>query len=457
MKSILKHYFMLIVLVFACSNITVFYCYEVPIFNSLKSLQKYANLTDEYGPKGIMYPKESPSIKTRMARFLGNTDILWEPTGFKKILLSVIKMRSFNSPFCDFIEKTEPEPGTNFIIFGSIEGQFHFFVRCLQCLISLKILDEDLKLINPSYAIIFNGNSGINNHYDLEVLTVILQLMLKNQGKIFYIKNKSEEKKLWHKTDLMKHLKDKLQLYNLQFDEYVSLVDQFFNTLPQALYLVNSVDEKTIELVKCSNSAIELHEENLSEFFVSRESTIAALKLLTPQKTRVQVHVSAVINGDILEGLKPQAEPLEHHSLKGGVMQWSFGTLTHGASLMRDFFGVVTTAKKIDNWVIALFGSLANRPCAYIKAFNIFNGQLLKETLYQSRKKQLLYERLEFFDNEIVRALEQEDQSKLIKLEIELASLENRPVNPDLMKTMSNATSQIVTTSVEVNEEKNNE
>lgn len=437
MKNSLMRSVGLIFLSVACLSISSIYCYEIPVFNSIEKIQKYARLADEHGQHGIVQSQESRNLTTRIARFFGVAETLWEPGAFKKLLKTVIKERRARGFLGDCIEKIEPEPGRNFVIFGPLEGQFHSFARCLQHLVQLKVLDNNLKIINPSYAIIFNGNAGFDNFYDLEILTVILQLMRKNKDKIFYIKNTCEDNNAWRKTHLMTQLKGRLQLFNLQVHEYASLIDQFFNTVARALFLVNVLDEKNIDLVKCVNIPMELHEEDLTEFFMCPDNCVVALKFLLPQKSRMQTHLSAVITAHRLFDLNVQAEMLKYHVLNDGVTQWSLGSLTQDISPKHDFFSVVMTAKNLDAWVLALFGSLTCQPLfERIKAFNLVKGQFLTEPIYQSRKKQVLNERLDFFESEIIEQQRAADELKLMQLEIELASLENRPINPDLMKTV---------------------
>lgn len=123
------------------------------------------------------------------------------------------------------------------IVFGNIHGAFHSLIRNLSKLKSLNIINNNLKITNPNYYIVFNGNAIDYSAYNFETLDLILTLMLNNPDNVFYIQGSHENKETWKNHSLNTELKTR--------DTKITSLDlkKLFDYLPKTIlfYLKDNI------------------------------------------------------------------------------------------------------------------------------------------------------------------------------------------------------------------------
>jgi hypothetical protein len=168
------------------------------------------------------------------------------------------------------------------VMFGDFHGSFHTFIRHIERLKIMGILDNNLR-INDNYMIIFLGDILDRGQYSFEILNIILDLIIKNNTedklKIIYNRGNHEEESTYEHYGFTKELLGKKIFDNDIKQKLVNL----YNYLPSAIILqyknyrywlshgcipivdtiVNNTNYKdTIEQIKKINNNEILHIDN---------------------------------------------------------------------------------------------------------------------------------------------------------------------------------------------------
>lgn len=252
---------------------------------NLSTLTKYCLQQDEFPSpdnQNWLNPDYSSANKNSVAT--GVERFLWKLTCkfqtkplfslmFEELLLElVIKRKELMAG--DFVIKLNPGPKAKFIIWGDLHGAFHSLIRDLKFLKEQKILEEDLKILDPNIYFIFNGNVVDLSPYSLETLTVVLRLMKLNPNNVFYIKGDHESNEQWRDNQTENELKIKTNYFYKKYklDYHLS---HFFDTLPLAIY-IKSANTQTHELMRISHFGFNkstLDELSLENFLSSDTET----------------------------------------------------------------------------------------------------------------------------------------------------------------------------------------
>ncbi|MBX9621656.1 MAG: ABC transporter substrate-binding protein [Alphaproteobacteria bacterium] len=165
------------------------------------------------------------------------------PSYFKKIIesyLIITVSKDFNPAHILLHPLTKDE---EFYIWGDLQGAFHSLVRTLNDLKEKNIMGDDFQIVNPHHYFIFNGNVIGRSAYNLETLSLIITLILKNPQNVIYLKGPHEEKRFWLNLGLRNELE--ILEKDLSFEETALelLISQFFSTLPETLYLAETKQE----------------------------------------------------------------------------------------------------------------------------------------------------------------------------------------------------------------------
>ncbi len=145
----------------------------------------------------------------------------------------------------------------NICIIGDIHGSWHALMKILNDLINpqhgkQKYIDNNFKIINPNFYMIFTGDYIDRGNYGLEVLYTLMCLKLNNWDNVFLLKGNHEDIKtsMLTRNNFYNELLNKFPgKSNDTIKEYVDsilfnpstqtdgLLSKWFKLLPQALYL----------------------------------------------------------------------------------------------------------------------------------------------------------------------------------------------------------------------------
>ncbi len=279
------------------------------IFASLNEIQKYAEklneypdaddieqLTDLLAPSyASFHKKHLPGFFSRFLRRIGLTHPLWTAEGFKDLLIKVTQERHRLKG--RFIRKMQPSSQDRFFMWGSLHGAFHSFIRDLQELKKNGIINDSLKIMSNNHYFVFIGNVIDRSPFILETLTLVLRIMEKNPGQVFYIKGNHERNERWPGLGLGDELKIRAAHVSDQDIPLKKEVSNFFETLPLALYLVseNGAQVNFVQISGYGNGLKELNAEELRHFFVEKERTLHYLDQSEAAPINDEVNIKALI------------------------------------------------------------------------------------------------------------------------------------------------------------------
>lgn len=383
----IRSYFLLVIFLF---NPLIGY---KSLFTHLSQLQEYAKETEEF-PKNDNLAWATPVYRTywrkrvpsRWENFLYKIRVrswpLWHAELFAQLLKKITKAHEELGYIDKFVVKMKPNAGSQFILWGDLQGAFHSLVRDLSYLKEKDYIDEELKIIKPNVYFVFNGNLVDRGPYSLEVLTVILRFIERNPGRIFYIRGSHEYVGHWKNFNL----KDELILRAASVSkEEIPLafeVDRFFNTLPLALYLVDKETEKGIDVLRISyfdRKFIDLNEENFSAFFFGSPSAAPTIYKLggKSENHEKKVNVRVIIEGESRTAVYRPTPGLVQLEADKGATAWTLlSSPIESYRYLQDFyfdaFAILDIGKGLSDWTLTLYNQDV-RELLGIQKYAIFN------------------------------------------------------------------------------------
>jgi ABC-type branched-subunit amino acid transport system substrate-binding protein len=383
------------------------------MFDSISKIVEYAKLVSEY-PKPDNKDWENPSYSSYHAALLGlkwkdyskfrAMNNLWTANGFKILLHNVIQTRETNGFKGRLVIKLYPIPGTQFIIFGEMHGAFHSLARDLQALLKLGYINEHLKIVKPDCYLVFNGNISSRSPYVMETMSVILQLMNVNPNNIIVICGNQEEKERWTNYTLKDELEQRAMHLEYGKGTLSSMITQFFDTLPLAVYLIGLQSEKNVDIVRISNVGTEskdLSEKEFADFFLHPEISVGNIDEGIYKKAAIDINLKALIRGE--QFFRSQYIPSTGLQLSGkeeGATGWVVMSSPTQAyqklfQFYYDAFAILTTQLRLNDWTLALLNRdvRESEPLQQTKVYKLISGselsmkQIMQSQLQASQEK----------------------------------------------------------------------
>lgn len=303
------------------------------------------------------------------------------PALFKNLLLGLLDLLPLRG---EYVIKILPTESSRIIIISDLHGAFHSLVRELEELTKIGIIDDDLKLKSKNNYIIFNGNVVDKSCYTLETLMLVMELIKKNLGQVFYIRGDHETNSLWHSYQLMDELKYKIKK---QYISYVLALECFFARLPLCVYL-KSQDGGILRISHDSGDASLPYDERRFKRFLSAQNTQPVVYYpFDPAKEVTDgddLKLSAVIIGADRNIPEKMTTPLEILLPFKGVPVWTFfSSPTYVSKQLlgfhQDAFLILETPKQINRWTFTLYTQDAEHPEGFkLNVFSLVYGMRFK-------------------------------------------------------------------------------
>lgn len=365
------------------------------LFDTVEQIHAFANNYEEYPAPdsdnwydpdfSSFHKKIVPHLISRTIASIGLKKSFWNAQKFQRLMQQLVDLREANGYMGRFVQKFTPEEDDQIILFGNLSGAFHSLVRCLNELIARRYLDDSLMISDPHAYIFFNGNVVNGSPYILETLTLIMVLMQKNPGHVFYLRGQLEDKERWKEGGLLRELRVKAHYANRKASPLPKLVQKFFNTLPLAFYLVDYARNKTSNVVRISSWGMdfaELNEDSFSYFFDETKSRFSTFKLTHKQESKEQVAIQALIKNEPLSFAFRPTDGLQIRSKEKGITTWTILSSPTGAhrrlyDFFFDAFSIISIKNSMNAWTIRLCNrdtrDIGEFACGPI--FNIVSGQ----------------------------------------------------------------------------------
>jgi len=252
-----------------------------PDLLGLKNYQEFAANLDEFPEKdntNPLFPDYSGYLQVRsksnfnqfLKNLLSKIGLHFEEdlaTHLKTILECIVEKqesKNFNNihlllhPF---------KKGEKYYIWGDLSGAFHSLVRSLNHLEKQGVINDKLQVLQPHYFLIFNGNAIGASPYNLETLSLIIGLMMKNPQNVFYLRGQHEDKEFWLNAALGKELEILAKDFSSDEIPLEKLITQIFNGLPATLCL-GKIHRRMNEYITISpRSPTLIDSERLSKAF----------------------------------------------------------------------------------------------------------------------------------------------------------------------------------------------
>ena len=212
----------------------------------------------------------------------------WSPQYFQSLLENQTKKKEQTGRTSEYVIRMVPTQNSRFIIWGDLAGAYHSVARCLQKLISLNVIDENLKLISPYDYLVFLGDATGRSPFVMELLTLIVKLEEKNPRNVFFIAGNNERRGSWYNYGLGEELHLKGKYLTANASELYRLVDHYFSTLPLGIYL-SVPPHNTTSFVRLSHFALAIPSHEKYEDFVELlDDAYYSEELLQDRKTETQ-------------------------------------------------------------------------------------------------------------------------------------------------------------------------
>lgn len=378
------------------------------IFLNLQTLTAYAQSMQEYPPNDSVawaapsfasfWRKQTYTWRDRLAQTLGfQKKPLWHAQGFERLLEKTTALYEDNGYIGRFVVKMKPVPGSVFVLWGDVQGAFHSMVRVLNYLHEKEIINDRFEIVKPYTYFVFNGDLINRGAYSLEVLTVVMHLMQRNLGKVFYIRGRNEDAGHWKNFNLKNELMIRIGAHSSSDVPLGQALDQFFNTLPLALYLIDTYDQNAVDLVRISSynrKFTELNEDNFATFLAGTTTDVPVLFKLNQKATdpKIKINVRAIIEGEDRASVYRPSQGLAQLEADKGATAWTLlSSPTESYRYLQDFyfdaFVLLDIGKKLSDWTLRLYSQDVREllGITQIGIYNLVNG--LRD--YQREKAEL--------------------------------------------------------------------
>ncbi len=276
-------------------------------FNSLNSIRDYMQTLNE-SPKASNDDWADPDYSQfhlslqpgRLKKFAYKLGLVksvgFDAQDFKTILTTVTTQRKNDHLSGRFVSKLACSSNTDIYIWGDVHGSFHSLVRGLLWLHEQGIIDQLLTISKPNVYFVFNGDFIDRSPFTLETIMVGLRLLEQNPDRVFYVRGTHEDQSQWLNYGLKRELIIRTQDLPGTNKEEIPLkkeLNEFFDTLPLALYVYESNDPtNVIRISHRDRQGTEVDEAQMGNFFVDKAAEYDITKRI---KTTTPITIDAII------------------------------------------------------------------------------------------------------------------------------------------------------------------
>lgn len=368
-----------------------------PGFEGIDVLTKYVSTRPELPPmdnNNVLKPDYTKFYMANLETYwqkrfniikewLGLKKRLWSVELFTQELARLVKEREAKSPGEDFITKLSLPEGSNVAIFGDIQGAFHSMSRCLGHMVDIGFMDKTLKVTDPKGYIVLMGDAISRSPYNIETLSLIISLMLKNPDRFIYIKGNHESNNYWQgfglKTELILRAAD-LSKDRVPFE---GLVNKLFNSLPHGLYL-DMGDKHFVKISPKETAGKGEETEKICSKFLgeksSQEVSFCSRKT-AGDGAEGDLVIKAIIRAEEKKKDFQSMDGMRMVASEGDAVVWallSCPTLAYqqGLKFYSDAFAVIKTASFREGWTITVHSQDSREKKGFItRLHNLLSGK----------------------------------------------------------------------------------
>lgn len=353
-------------------------------FRTLQELQTYAKSTNELEPMSnnntlkpefeTYYQKFNVSffkkIKAKLSYLLVGMKIIkkpvWSASFFKTLLTTQAKEREGKGLTGNVICKITTTEKSKFVVFGNLQGAFHSFVRYLEKLKELGIINDKLEVIQPDHYVIFMGNIINRSCYSMETLAAVARFVQVNPDKVIYLRGNHETNNYWQEHTLKRELQIRaaqLSSSNIPLEEEVN---KYFNTLPHAAYI--TIPDAPTDFIRISHlgrgQSDLLNENNYTQFLTETAPQPLSFTTIKDKGNNedpdTPISIKVIIRGEkkrdtfqSMEGLRLLAPDMD--SVAWNILSCPTFVFQKAIKFYHDAFVILSADKNIDEWRLTLY------------------------------------------------------------------------------------------------------
>jgi hypothetical protein len=375
------------------------------IFPNMKLLLEYSkNLTEKPNPdspdwshvsyRNYFYSRKHPTtwadLKFNLSIRAMNLSISEAiEKSFKEQIKKTMQQRQKVGYKESFVSIIRPETGTRFIIIANLNGSFHSLIRFLVDWTHRGIIDDNFKIKEP-YVLIFDGNTLSDSPYGLDTLALILKILEANTERVFFVRGNQEGKGYWQTTNLNFEIEERMATPK----EARTLLGNFFDTLPLALYLFAETTTTSIDLVRISNYALTEHsfdEYMVADLFMDPTRKSIRLDEQSIKYANLNVNVRALIHGS--SNPSKADKGLIQEGRKDNMIIWqaqsgSTGALQVSHRFFYESYLILDTATELSGWSLVLYSHDTRKqtPLEAQARYNLLTGAQMVDKDVQENK-----------------------------------------------------------------------
>ncbi len=273
--------------------------------------------------------------------------------------------------------------GEKFYIWGSLHGAFHSLVRALDKLKEQGVINNDLKILEAQYYFIFNGNAIEGSPYNLETISLIATLLIKNPNNVFYVKGLNEKRNFSLNLGLKEEIRIIEKMFTSDKNSLENLFNQFFYSLPETIYLESSKNKG--EYITISSDSPILFEPQILEsaFTACAHNNFAILIIKeSAKKTNgsfIAVQLRGLENKENYKKLKGvDLLPFQNGSTRWSIFSSPIQAHKEYFDFHLDAYGILNVPSSFQESSIARLSSYFHAGESFIEeSFNLFSGARL--------------------------------------------------------------------------------
>jgi len=358
-------------------------------FNNLTELNAFAKTISEdtkmdgknyFKPVYETYYKKhfSPSLwRTIKSKFawifysLGLTsDPLFSASFVKKLLIKVADQRHEKGFKQLHVEKIALTEQSKIVVFGYVQGAFHSFVRYLNKIKELGIIDDQFKVTNSEYYLVFKGNVTNRSPYSMELLGLVLRLVERNPENVFYLRGSTEFFRVWKQHTLRRELALRASHLSASKIPLQDEVNTFFDSLPLVLYATAPfLSKDTVDYIKIKpyfkRKFQKLATDSRYSKFLAEKNTAKIDQFILDKKTTSEGDEDNIALKAIVTAIRKRESYENTDGLRllpsiDDVTAWNVLSCPSepyriSIKFFHDAFAVITAAKDMDDWKITLY------------------------------------------------------------------------------------------------------
>lgn len=335
----------------------------------------------------------SSYLTKRLNRFLQFLRIkqaeLWSVEVFKGQLERLAESRTKRGFTGNFIHKLIPNPGSQFVIVGDLQGAFHSLVCNIGKWIELGILNNEFKIVKPDARIVFIGNLVDRSPLSMDALSLVMRLMEENPDTVFVLRGNHEYKNYWHDYGFKQELMIRAASVSKEAIPLGDTVNKFFDTLSSAIFL-GAVPNSATNFVSISHQGrsedekemYPIDESGFVDFLKNPDKNLLTFNLKDAKPAgQSDIAIKAIIKSEKKRKTFQTMDGLRMLSPDKGSSAWSYlscptTSYQEGVKFFFDAFGIVEAAAEVENWSISLYNQDVRMRQGYkLKTFNLISGR----------------------------------------------------------------------------------